>query len=101
MKHRSFRLLLAAASLAATPFSRAADGDVTDLVSNGSSSNRVDVVFMGDGYTSAQQGTYATHVQGMVDYLFSPNALVDPLPRYAKFFNIHRVEVNSAQSGAD
>jgi autotransporter-associated beta strand protein len=97
----SFRLLLAAASLAATPFALAADGDVTDLVTNGSSANRVDIVFLGDGYTSAQQGTYATNVQTMIDYLFTPGALVDPLPRYANFFNIHRVEVNSAQSGAD
>jgi hypothetical protein len=77
---------------------------VTTLISNGLPSNRVDVVFLGDGYTqsSLDGGIYDAHIQSYVDYLFtSPTYLNDPFDRYAKFFNVHKADVVSAQSGAD
>jgi hypothetical protein len=88
-------------SLAGLPLLRAADGDITVIRENGSPGNRVDIVYLGDGYTSVQQDTYAEHVASMNAYLFTANHLVDPLPRYANFFNTYRIEVNSVQSGAD
>jgi hypothetical protein len=70
------------------------------MVDNGPSSNRVDIVFLGDGYTASQIDTvYVTHIQGMLDHMFAPGE--DPFPRYQEFFNVHRVNVVSNESGAD
>ncbi len=71
------------------------------IASRGSSSNRVDIVFIGDGYTRAQlDTTYGNHIQGVLDDMFSKR-INDPFPRYTNFFNIHRVNVVSRESGAD
>lgn len=70
------------------------------VVNNGPSSNRVDIVFLGDGYTSTQiDSTYTTHVQNAVSYIL--NQSQEPFARYHNFFNVHRVNVVSNQSGAD
>jgi hypothetical protein len=72
----------------------------TTIVNNGPSQNRLDLVFMGDGYTQSQLGTlYPQHIDEMLHHLFSEDE--DPFPRYAKFFNVHRIDIASAQSGAD
>ena len=73
---------------------------LTTMISNGPPSNRVDIVFIGDGYLSAQLETlYPQHVQAQINYLFSGSAV--PFPRYQHFFNVHRVNVASNQTGAD
>jgi hypothetical protein len=70
---------------------------VTTLVSNGPSSNRVDLVFVGDGYTAAELGVYANDVSAVWPvFLAEP-----PLAEYATYFNIHRVDVTSIDSGVD
>ena len=73
----------------------------TTIADNGPSDNRVDVVFLGDGYTSADiaAGAYSTHVGGMLDHLFAGGE--EPFQRYQRFFNVHRVDVVSNESGAD
>jgi hypothetical protein len=72
----------------------------TTVWDNGPSDNRVDIVIIGDGYTEGQiETTYASHVQGMLDYMFYGSQ--DPFPRYRNYFNVHRVEVISAEEGAD
>lgn len=74
------------------------------VVNHGPSANRVDVVFVGDGYTQAQlsSGLYASHVQQYLDFLWSgTDYLADPFPRYKSFFNVHQIEVASLESGAD
>lgn len=71
------------------------------VVNNGASSNRVDMIIIGDGYTASQINTdYTNHVNGTIDYFFN-NPINAPLNRYAKFFNVHRVNVISNESGAD
>jgi IgA peptidase M64/uncharacterized protein DUF5648/hemolysin type calcium-binding protein len=68
----------------------------------GDPSNRVDIVFLGDGYTAGELATtYRQHVNNLVDYLFTPNTLTDPFSRYQNFFNIHAIDVVSSESGAD
>src|SRR5690606_1525534 len=76
---------------------------LTTLIDTGPSANRVDIVFLGDGYTQANlnAGVYSSHVDGYLDYMFGPSALADPFPRYRNFFNAHAIEVVSNQSGAD
>ncbi len=66
---------------------------------SGSSSNRVDVAFVGDGYTESELGLYASHVENAIDYMF--RGTEEPFNRYQNYFNFHRIEVTSAESGTD
>jgi hypothetical protein len=78
--------------------------DWQTVVANGSPANRVDIVFLGDGYTQANlnAGLYNAHIQNYLGHMFAaPSYLADPFPRYQKFFNVHRINVVSQQSGAD
>lgn len=70
---------------------------VTTIRNNGSSANRVDLVILGDGYTSAELGKYATDAEQAVQGFFAQ----EPFKEYQKYFNVHRVNVTSAESGAD
>ena len=76
-------------------------GQVTydTVVSTGDSANRVDMVFIGDGYTATQlDNEYVTHVQDTTDYFFQQTP---PFTRYRNFFNAFRVNIASNESGAD
>jgi hypothetical protein len=68
----------------------------------GLSSNRVDMIFLGDGYTASQLDTvYIDLVTSYLNYIFGGAALTDPFTRYQNFFNIYIVDVTSVQEGAD
>lgn len=77
----------------------------TTVINNGPNSNRVNIVFLGDGYTAAQINTvYPAHIVAMTNHMFNPppgNLTRDPYPRYKNYFNVHRVNVLSNESGAD
>ena len=90
-------LLFAAAGILATP----AVAEYATLVDNGPSSNRVDIVFLGDGYTATDiaGGVYSTHISNMMSHMF--DEAEEPFTRYRNFFNVHSVEVVSNQSGVD
>lgn len=67
------------------------------LVNNGPSSNRLDIVIMGDGHTNAEMNKWRSDAQKVVTGL-----MADPLfSANAKAFNIRRVDVVSAESGID
>lgn len=73
---------------------------LTTVLDNGASSNRVDMVFVGDGYQANEiETTYASDVTATTNFFL--NSGVNPLPRYKNFFNVHRVNVISNESGAD
>lgn len=76
---------------------RSAPSAWVTLVDNGPSANRVDLVFVGDGYTAAELGNYAAHVNTVYPSFFAES----PLDAYSTYFNIHRVDVVSNQSGVD
>jgi hypothetical protein len=65
----------------------------------------VNIVFLGDGYTAGEINTrYPAHIVAMTNHMFNPPAGIvarDPYPRYENFFNVHRVNVVSNQTGAD
>src|SRR5687767_13504803 len=71
--------------------------NVTTILDNGSSTNRIDIVLVGDGYTAAQLPNYAAHAQNAVSQFFQQA----PLSLYKSLFNVHRVDVISNQSGVD
>ncbi len=70
---------------------------VTTIVDNGPSSNRIDVVMLGDGYTEPELTDYAQHVNNVLVSFFAE----EPLDAYATYFNVHRVDVVSNESGVD
>jgi Ca2+-binding RTX toxin-like protein len=79
-------------------FSPRASGEpVTTIRNNGDSANRVDLVILGDGYTSTEMGKYATNVENAVQRFFAQ----EPFKEYQRYFNVRRVDVTSAESGAD
>jgi len=74
----------------------------TTITNNGASSNRIDIVFMGDGYTQSEiDTTYRSQVNSFLQYIFQDAALTDPFYTYRNYFNVHVIDVVSAQSGAD
>ncbi len=76
---------------------------VTTLQAAGPSANRVDVVFVGDGYTASELGKYAAHVDVLRRDLYDPSraSANRPLDGYGSYFNVHRVDVVSPESGID
>lgn len=74
---------------------------LTTMVNTGASSNRVDMVFIGDGYQASElSSAYVSHINSTLNHFFS-NPISQPFGRYQNFFNVHRVNIASNQSGAD
>ncbi len=84
-------LLAVATSAAAEP--------VTTIRNNGSPSNRVDIVVLGDGYTATEiaAGKFAADTENAVLGFFAEQ----PFAEYRRYFNVHRIDVTSVESGAD
>ena len=70
---------------------------LTTVINNGPSSNRVDLVVLGDGYTSAEMGKYMNDVQQFVLNMFAQQ----PYFEYQRYFNVHRIDIASPHSGVD
>ncbi len=68
-----------------------------EVLITGSPDNRVDLVFTGDGYTSAQANLFRSHVENLMGVIFSET----PWSGYMGFFNIYQVITQSNESGAD
>lgn len=67
----------------------------TTLVQNGKPENRLDIVFIGDGYTQSEQNLFNADVQRAIDAFRN----TEPIKTYFKHFNFHRVNVISLDSG--
>lgn len=66
------------------------------ILENGPSSNRIDVVLLGDGYTASEMAKW--HEDAMtvaLGFLSEP-----PYDSYHTYFNVHRIDVPSNESGA-
>lgn len=61
--------------------------------------NRVNLVFIGDGYTEDELDDWAAHVDEMVMRMLSDES--PPYDRYANFINIYRIDLVSNESGVD
>ncbi len=62
----------------------------------GDPTQRLDLVFLGDGYRADEMDVFADDVDRVVAYLAS----IEPWSRYGTLLNVWRVEVPSAESGA-
>ncbi|MFM7134153.1 MAG: M64 family metallopeptidase [Planctomycetota bacterium] len=67
------------------------------IESNGPVGNRIDIVFVGDGFQSAQLAGYAT----IVAQRWATIRTTEPYVSYHRYFNAHRVDVASVDSGVD
>lgn len=70
---------------------------VVTIRANGDPANRVDIVVLGDGYTAADLAQYDADVETLVRGLFAQ----EPFLQYQRYFNVHRIDVTSIDSGAD
>ncbi|WP_086721961.1 M64 family metallopeptidase [Streptomyces angustmyceticus] len=73
----------------------AGDGDVTSIVQNGPVGTKLDVVFVGDGYTAAQQEDFHADVRAK----WAKMSAVEPYASYAGLFNVWAVDAVSHESG--
>ena len=89
--------VLLAINLAVLFPSVAASEPVTTVQDFGDPANRVDIVVLGDGYTSAQQSKFNNDVSDLLDVFFAQ----EPFREYERYFNVHRIKVVSSESGAD
>ncbi len=71
------------------------DGDVVPIVEAGPSGAKVDVVFIGDGYTAAEQEDFHADVRTK----WQEMAAVEPYAQYEDLFNVWAVDAHSQQSG--
>lgn len=73
------------------------DFKVTQVMNNGPSDKKVDVLIIGDGYTKNDLDKFRKDVKKVNDHMFS----VSPFKERKKDFNVWTVEVVSADSGID
>jgi hypothetical protein len=67
------------------------------IIDSGPSENRIDIVVVGDGYTQSELNKYQLNVNSILGGYFAQQ----PLASYINFFNVHRVDVISSESGVD
>jgi hypothetical protein len=64
---------------------------------NGPRGERINLVFLSEGYTTADMPNFATHVQNAVNFLFTK----EPWAQYRSYCNVYRIEIASNESGCD
>ena len=64
---------------------------------NGPRSERINIVFLSEGYTTPDMPNFAGHVTNAVNFLFSK----EPWQQYRSYCNVYRIEIASNQSGCD
>ncbi len=68
---------------------------VTTILYNGPSSNHIDLVFLADGFTSAEQTNFIAQVNAITTTIFN----TIPYKEYKNLFNVYAIQVNSTSSG--
>ncbi|MFE6741781.1 M64 family metallopeptidase [Streptomyces tubercidicus] len=86
---------LAPSEKAAIAAGTAGDGDVTSIVRSGPVDSKLDVVFIGDGYTAAQQEDFHSDVRAK----WAKISAVEPYATYRGLFNVWAVDAVSKDSG--
>jgi hypothetical protein len=67
----------------------------TTILNNGQSSNRIDILLLGDGYLESEMAQWEIDAEAAVASFLS----VEPYSSYAKYFNAHRINTPSNASG--
>jgi len=69
--------------------------DVDTILFNGPAEKRINLVYLGDGYTAGEMNKYLQDVQSINNLMFGKF----PLNRYKNYFNVFAIKVISAESG--
>lgn len=69
---------------------------VDTLIKNGPPSQRINIVFLSDGYQAAQLPQFVNDARTMANYLFTQS----PFREYRSYFNVFAVRVPSVDAGA-
>jgi len=69
--------------------------DVDTILFNGPADKRINLVYLGDGYTAGEMNKYLQDVENINNLMFGKF----PLNRYKKYFNVLAIKVISAESG--
>jgi hypothetical protein len=94
---KSLLSVVFAAALALLLPATASAYTVETLQQNGPSSNRIDLLILGDGYTSSEQAQMTAQANTALNDMFA----IPPYSTYRSLFNVKLVHVISNQSGAD
>ncbi|RLO13291.1 hypothetical protein DYB28_001497 [Aphanomyces astaci] len=68
---------------------------IKKIVDSGPPKNRIDIVFMGDGYQASEEALFFKDIQRLTDDLFTG----DTFTQYLPLFNVWAVHVPSVESG--
>lgn len=71
--------------------------DVETIKNTGANDKRINLVFMGDGYTANELDKFMTDATNFSNNLFSQS----PFDAYADYFNVYAIKVISNESGTD
>src|SRR5690606_19714629 len=71
--------------------------NVKTILTNGPTTNRYDIVILGDGYQAHEEGRFDSDAQAVITALFA----TAPYKTFQQFFNAHTVFRASKESGAD
>jgi hypothetical protein len=88
---------LVVAGLAGCPPGALAQPSMQTILTNGPTSNRLNIVVLSEGYTSSQLAQFSVDASNAVNVLLSH----PPYQEYRNYFNAFAIEVASADSGSD
>jgi len=90
----SFVILIIAVLVTSTASSQ---GVLNKILDNGPNNKRINIVFLGDGYTSTQQSQFDTNATSFLNYLFT----IEPFDNYENYYNAYTIFIESNASGVD
>ncbi|MDO6597832.1 M64 family metallopeptidase [Oceanihabitans sp. 2_MG-2023] len=70
--------------------------DVVKIKDSGADNKRINLVILGDGYTSSELSQFETDATSFMNDLFAE----EPFASYENYFNVHIIKVISMESGA-
>lgn len=76
-------------------FERSTGPEVQRIIISGNQANRIDVVFMGDGYTASERGQFFDDIRRLTADMFNGETFRSYLP----VFNVWAIYVESVDSG--
>ncbi len=74
----------------------AAPANFSTIVTNGPATNRINLVFFSEGYTSSQMGQFLKDATNAANFFLS----AEPYAEYSNYFNVFAIATNSAHSGS-
>ena len=74
-----------------------AEGTLSQILDNGPRSNRINIVFLGDGYTAAEEAKFSSDINSILNHLLGKA----PFGEYSAYLNAFAIYVESNESGAD